>query len=268
MILVAGTKRSGTSMWMQILRAAGLPIIGEAFPRGWEASLKDANPSGFYESSLRQGVNFTCNPDPQTGVYLHPSETTHHAVKVFLPGLVRSDIAFVHRALITVREWRAYCVSVQRLEALERGRDAASEGRPAVAPALEWWVENWLALRDVLTRRYSCHLTTYDTVLANPAGVVPEVLQWIGAPAPVDAQAAVAAVDVGLRTDGSPGEPDGLQDDWIETFDDFYQRVRHGEPLDPPFLQRLNALHRELTPLIHEHYREAQLHRGAAETEA
>ena len=35
MIIVTGTKRSGTSMWMQILAAAGLPVFGEAFPRSW-----------------------------------------------------------------------------------------------------------------------------------------------------------------------------------------------------------------------------------------
>ena len=29
MVIVTGTRRSGTSMWMQILQAAGLPIVGE-----------------------------------------------------------------------------------------------------------------------------------------------------------------------------------------------------------------------------------------------
>jgi len=33
MHIVTGTKRSGTSMWMQLLRAAGFPPIGEALPR-------------------------------------------------------------------------------------------------------------------------------------------------------------------------------------------------------------------------------------------
>ena len=35
MLFVTGTKRSGTSMWMQVLRAAGLPVIGTEFPRDW-----------------------------------------------------------------------------------------------------------------------------------------------------------------------------------------------------------------------------------------
>ena len=51
MFIVTGTKRSGTSMWMQILIAAGLPIIGEAFPMRWEHTIKAANPEGFYEGT-------------------------------------------------------------------------------------------------------------------------------------------------------------------------------------------------------------------------
>ena len=45
MIFVSGTKRSGTSMWMQVLQAAGLPILGKAFSRnGGTSPLRDANP--------------------------------------------------------------------------------------------------------------------------------------------------------------------------------------------------------------------------------
>ena len=54
MMIVTGTKRSGTSMWMQILIGAGYPIIGEAFPMRWEHTIKAANPEGFYESHLRR----------------------------------------------------------------------------------------------------------------------------------------------------------------------------------------------------------------------
>ena len=52
MFIVTGTKRSGTSMWMQILAAAGLEVIGERFPRHWGEHLSAANPDGFYESEL------------------------------------------------------------------------------------------------------------------------------------------------------------------------------------------------------------------------
>ena len=49
MIFVSGTKRSGTSMWMQVLKAAGFRILGKAFPRRWgETKLRAANEGGFY----------------------------------------------------------------------------------------------------------------------------------------------------------------------------------------------------------------------------
>ena len=70
MIVVSGTGRSGTSMWMQVLAQAGLPILGEAFPGGWKELFGDANPRGFFESTLVSGINFTTNPDPVSGVLL------------------------------------------------------------------------------------------------------------------------------------------------------------------------------------------------------
>ncbi len=47
MLIVTGTPRSGTSMWMQILVAAGFEAIGEPFPGDWRALLASANPDGY-----------------------------------------------------------------------------------------------------------------------------------------------------------------------------------------------------------------------------
>ncbi len=69
MIVVTGTKRSGTSMWMQILVNGGFPYIGEAFPRDWGSKIRDANPEGFYESALAGGVWWRTNPSPRTGAW-------------------------------------------------------------------------------------------------------------------------------------------------------------------------------------------------------
>ena len=75
MIFVSGTKRSGTSMWMQVLQAAGLPILGKAFPRNWGTGpLRDANPDGFYETLLRNGIYYATNPHPRTGKYFLPEQ--------------------------------------------------------------------------------------------------------------------------------------------------------------------------------------------------
>ena len=122
MIIVSGTKRSGTSMWMQILKAAGYPILGEAFPRDWGDTIRDANQGGFYESPLRNGIYYATNPHPQTGAFLSPKETRHLCVKVFATGLMRSDLAYVDRVVASMRHWREYVASVERLYAIERGK--------------------------------------------------------------------------------------------------------------------------------------------------
>src|SRR5690606_3556008 len=115
MIIVTGTKRSGTSMWMQILKASGLQLLGDAFPGRWGETIREANPDGFYESVYRRGINFQTNPHPQTGEYLHHDQTRDVAVKGFVPGLVRSDMAFITKVLATMRPWREYHHSVARL---------------------------------------------------------------------------------------------------------------------------------------------------------
>src|SRR5262245_45563518 len=115
MIIVTGTQRSGTSMWMQILEAAGLPLFGEKFSRAWEKNNAALNAEGFYETNLRLGINFETNPDPTTGAYIRPDQVTRHVVKVFIPGLIRTDLAFVGRVVATVRHWREYVQSIDRL---------------------------------------------------------------------------------------------------------------------------------------------------------
>ena len=119
MILVTGMKRSGTSMWMQVLEAAGYKWIGQHYLGAWEKSIQAANPRGFYESRLRQGIFFATNPDPATGAFLPPDATRRHVVKVFIPGLIRTDLAYLDRALATLRPWREQVVSLRRLYAME-----------------------------------------------------------------------------------------------------------------------------------------------------
>src|SRR5690606_18256314 len=103
-----------------ILKAAGYGVLGEAFPGQWESTIRDANREGFYESHLRRGIYYATNPHPQTGHYLRPDETERAVVKVFIPGLVRSDMAFIHTVVATMRHYREYASSVERLFQMER----------------------------------------------------------------------------------------------------------------------------------------------------
>src|ERR1700689_1547774 len=127
MIIVTGTKRSGTSMWMQILIAAGIPHCGSAFPKDWEVTLKDANKEGFYESLLRTGIYYATNPPPRTGAYFFPEQVERHCVKVFIPGLVRSDRAYIGKVIASVREWRGEAAPGLRPYAI-RGAEGGEGG--------------------------------------------------------------------------------------------------------------------------------------------
>ncbi len=268
MIIVTGTKRSGTSMWMQILAAAGLPLFGEAFPRNWGDTLRQANPGGFYESMLRQGIYWRTNPHPRTGAYFFPEQVRQHAVKVFIPGLVRTDRAYIGHVIASVRPWREYCRSLRRLWAME---DAALAERhpgrkplPRLSPALEWWSESYMLLRDVAIRRYPVHLQSYDGLLEDPKGVLERTFAWLGAGS---ASEALAAVKPERRTQQDPasapaahaGELDldeaELDPAAVAVFDRLYRTVHRAEPVGAELLTALNATQAQLGPRVAEQQR-------------
>lgn len=261
MIIVTGTKRSGTSMWMQLLNAAGFPPIGDAFPRDWEKTIKDANPAGFWESELRGGIYYKTNPDPKTGTYLFAGDTRRHAVKVFIPGLIRTDLAFIDRVVATVRPWRQYVRSLGRLYAMERASHSEqrqkleSELPPAAAmsPVIEWWVENFSLFSDIVTRRYPFYMVAYESVLEDPDTTLRDVFRWLG---DGDVEAAIQQVEPALRTqdqatdDSAVGEESEVEPEVIEVFDALYEVVRTQEPLQQSFVDRLNETNERLDERI------------------
>lgn len=250
MIIVSGTKRSGTSMWMQILQAAGFPVIGEAFPLQWRHNLKQANPRGFYESRLRNGIYYRTNPNPETGVFLFPGDVRRHAVKVFIPGLVRTDMAYIDHVIATIRPWREYVASVRRLQALEQaGRDPESKPFLYIHPALEWWAEMFALISDIATRRYAVHVQSYGGLLADTREVVTRVLGWLGCG---EVEPAINVVDTSLRTqDGVVLEPSDVLPEGVgDIADELYLRLHASEPLSPSLLRQINAANRELQPAI------------------
>jgi hypothetical protein len=253
MLIVTGTKRSGTSLWLRLLVSAGLPAFGEAFPGDWAERLRSANPDGFFESSLREGIYHATNPHPETGDYFFPEQVEWHCVKVFIPGLVRTDRAYIGRVIATVREWREHAASLERLHALEdaeRARSGDALGAPERIPApLAWWTENFALVRDVAIRRYAVHVQSYDGLLADPERVVREVLQWLGRG---DADRALAAVEIRRRSEARP-DVTGVEADVAEVFDELYAALDGKLGLTPSLLKKLNETNARLTPILREH---------------
>ncbi|MDC0670353.1 hypothetical protein [Nannocystis radixulma] len=253
MLFVSGTKRSGTSMWMQVLRAAGFPVLGEAFPRGFNEALHQANPAGFYESLLRHGIYFRTNPHPVTGEYFLPEHVEGYVVKVFVPGVIRSERAYITHLIANVREWREYEASILRLYAIEReGMAAAGQPIPEdnyyFPPAYEWWMENFALVRDISLRRYPARLMTYDQVLDDPVGTLTGVLAWLGRG---DLAAALPTIQPAFRTQTRPSS-DSVPPKLARVFDDLYAAVAAAKPFPESLLRDLNTTNRALLPELSE----------------
>jgi len=272
-VVVTGTKRSGTSMWMQVLGAAGLPVVGEAFPGHWGDSLRAANPRGFFESRFRRGIYYRSNPDPKTGAYLHPSVVKRHAVKVFIPGVVRSDIAFLQRVIATVRPWREAVASLEALHELERqwhinkASDEAdldkrllrlAQSHADIPPAIEWWLETYDLVRDHSVRRYPLRWTALSIVRSTPEQAILPILEWLGM-ADLDLEAAVAAVDPALAR-SAPAEVE-VDPSWAEVFDAVEQAAMEGPRLPVSLLHDMNRVNRE----VEARYRRLSPERGVEE---
>ena len=276
MILVTGTKRSGTSMWMQIVINAGFPFLGRDYMGVWKESIQQANPEGFFESKLRFGINYKNNPNPQNGVYLHPRPTAKYACKVFVPGLIKTDFAFIHRVLATIRPWNEYCTSIRRLLAMEEAfylEQPDVEGeypnsikailrRPNEHPAMIWWRDNFDLVFDALTRQYPVNIVAYDRLLEAPQEVIPPVLEWCNKPlrddlfppkpiSKLDLDKAVATVQPKLRTQKESSVDDhNLPDDILQTFQEFYDCFHNGQSrLSKAFREELNETHKRIQPL-------------------
>ncbi|MFO7566908.1 MAG: hypothetical protein R6X02_29965 [Enhygromyxa sp.] len=266
MLIVTGTPRSGTSMWMQILVAAGFEAIGEPFSGDWSALLSVANPDGFWESQLLGGIYYRTNPHPFTGNFLFPEQTRFHAVKIMIPGLVRSDLAYVDRVIATVREWREFAASRARLRELQRATTPGLEPhelamRCELPPALEWWVDNFALLRDIATRRYAAHVCSYQALLEDPEREIAAVMRWLGRG---DAGKAVAAVKPERRTVREvPPTPD-IEPEIAAVFDELYEHIHRGAPLSAAFLTRLNETDARLRPRLVAHETRARI--AAAQT--
>lgn len=264
MIIVTGTMRSGTSMWMQILGAAGLPVIGAPFLGRWEESILGANPRGFFESPFRRGIYYATNPDDE-GVYVSPQSSRRHVVKVFVPGLVRTDVAFIDYVIATMRHWREYGSSLERLHRMEddfkrRHPEVGEPERPERSPLppwLEWWQVHYDLIRDVATRRYRFHMQTYESLLVDPEGCLAKVLKWLGGG---DLRAACEAVAPELQSQRERG---GAGDcEFAEALDELYEVVHRARRVSPAFIEKLNATQRQVDELVETHRRDRQVGLG------
>jgi hypothetical protein len=154
-----------------------------------------------------------------------------------------------------MRHWREYEPSLNRLLDMEHAAIKAQKNPDRVQPArlpagLEWWLENFMLIRDIATRRYPLNITTYDSVLKTPEGVIPEVLSGLGIP-DLNIDLAIASVSTDLRTQ-TLGSDECMDHPHADVFDELYDHVHNRVPLTPAFLKKLNDTHVKLIPEIEE----------------
>lgn len=186
-----------------------------------------------------------------TGVYLFPDESRSHAVKVFIPGVVKTELGFLDRCIATIRPWPEYAESLCQLHG---HADAAEEldelrARPSeLAPELQWWAEYFALIRDAATRRYPVHFQAYENLVADPARVLTRVFEWIG---DGDVEAACKVVDPTLHHHDvksiERGRPD-IPPRCVETFELLYEAIANEVALSPALITRLNETHASLEP--------------------
>lgn len=249
-------------MWMQILRASGLPVLGEAFPQEATPAVIEANPGGYFEGALSSGVYYATNPHPDTGHYLSPRDASGLGVKVMGPGLVRTDISFIDRVMVSVRDWRAMSRSVHRF--VENTQNGVAGDAPV---PLLWWIDNFGILRDAAIRGYPAHFQSYESVIANPQEVVPSVLSWLGIGTGSANSAATGVVDAALNRSTRPSFDSGYEPEdearqihgsAIEVLDTLYAAIHGGVGLSTRTIRQLNTFNDEVRPLVNTHREKLQ----------
>ena len=192
MVIVTGTGRCGSSMWMQVLSAAGLPIVGQPFGPLQDPSL---NPQGYFESALMHGINASTNPDPNSGAELTPELPV--GVKLSIPGVRVSERKYLDKVLLSVRPWRDYAASLARMHRLA----------PPVDPGLSadrlWFLQHLSLLQDAAQRGWGLRRVWLPDVVASPARVLPDLFAWLELP--LDAVAGAGAIRAPQLQTGASG---------------------------------------------------------------
>ncbi len=243
MIIVTGTRRSGTSLWMQILRYIGYRIVGEKFPANWEEIMKKANPKGFFESKLIKGINYHSNPDPQTGAWLSPAEVENIAVKIFAEGIIKTDFAYINKVIVTMRNWQDCESSTSRFKQLKNdsfgdvGTDVNHKMNRSLPAGYNWWKSNFSVLRDIQVRRYPATIISYDTLLEQPENTIASILGWLGTD-DTNLQQAVSAVDRSLQTQKN-SQLINVNHDYSEIFDELFDTLTRNIKITKPFFDKL-----------------------------
>jgi len=243
---------------MQILEKGGFQILGKKFPAHWKGLIDKANPRGFYESTLVQGINYHTNPDPRSGAWIPPQKVTNIGVKIFADGLVKTDYAYITRVIYSIRRWQECEASQKRIDEIKDGHSELADTDPnrlraARLPAgFTWWKANFSLVKDMQTRRYPAAVFSYAGLLKEPEKTISAAFEWIGNG---DVTGAVTAVERSLQTQKEITLP-GVEHSYGEVFDELYDSLCRTQQITPAFFRKLvetdSRITREIDALLAE----------------
>jgi hypothetical protein len=183
--VVAGLPRSGTSMAMQMLAAAGLaPYADEHRPPDSD------NPRGYFEHEQATRLHRDASWIPQA---------RGKAVKIvahLLPFLPKGE---EYRLIFTYRDMREVVAS-QKAMLARLGRKG---GELADARLMRAYTSQLVRVQTWLRRRTEIPVlaVSYADALADPTAMAARLARFLGEP--FDARAAAAAIEPSLRRQGS-----------------------------------------------------------------
>lgn len=239
---------------MQILEKGGLQILGEAFPARWQDMIEAANPQGFYESTLVQGINYQTNPDPKSGVWLPPHKVSQIAVKIFADGLVKTDFAYIDKVIFTIRRWQDCEASQQRFDEIKSKHPEIEDFDINVYRAARlpkgylWWKANFSLVKDMRTRGYAVAAVSYEALLADPEKIVDSVFKWLGTG---NAVAAATAIEKSLQTQSNVEFPD-IEHSFGDIFDELFETVDRNQKITAALYHRWLEVDRAIDAEIDE----------------
>jgi hypothetical protein len=231
MIVATHTEHERAAAWIDVLRAAGAPVLGESIPKTWSEHAETAVQPSFFATLGDQGVFYKTNPDPYSQVYLDAAEAEDVAFRMKVNAVLRSERAYLGHVVASMPHFRAVEGEGERLAAV-----------------LLWWNDYVGLLRDASTRRYPLHLVSEEALARAPEATLRTVLGFVGAPLTEAAERVASALPAPRPRDPDAGR--GLPPTVLDVFEELHRRVDQDEGFDRPFLERLYAVNQALTPQI------------------
>lgn len=231
MIVTTGPAGSTGAALLDVLRGAGLPVLGEAVPGAWSDAVREDVRPGYFAALADQGVYYKTNPDPSTQAYLDAGDAAGFALGMKAGAVLRTERAYLGHVVACVPHFRSTAAG---------GGDAES--------VLLWWNDCFLLLRDAATRRYPLRLVTAEALARDPEGTARTVLAFLDVPPTPTALAAARAAAPPAMPDPVPSLD--LPVTILDVFEGLHRRLDRDEGFDRGFLEHLYAVNEALTPHV------------------